>query len=298
MKKNALIALFAFAIAGFSLTSCSDSDDAPVTQDPIENPNPDPNPNPNPSTTKYKHRVLIEDLTGTWCQYCPRVSYAIQQVKANEVHGDKVVPVAIHYSFYEQYPDPMQISAGPILDELFSNSYGLTGYPFGLINRTNKWTSPENNNLAQVFNAVNQQGSSVGIKISSNLTTTGGTITADFNFSEGYQNLKYTIYVLEHNVITPDSPQSNSTGYFNGEGANFVHNDVLRAVSGTVTGNTLGTVTAGQSITKDNQSVEYTLFNNDLSKVEVVVFVTDASGKVLNVKAAHANQTADFEIVN
>ena len=302
MKKNALIALFAFAIAGFSLTSCSDSDDAPVTQDPIENPNPDPNPdpnpNPNPVTTRYQHKVLIEDVTGTWCQYCPRVSYAIQQVKANEVHGDKVVPVAIHYSPYVQYPDPMQISAGPILDELFSNSYGLTGYPFGLINRTNKWTSPENNNLAQVFNAINQQGSSVGIKISSNLTTTGGTITADFNFSEGYQNLKYTIYVLEHNVITPDSPQSNSTGYFNGEGANFVHNDVLRAVSGTVTGNTLGTVTAGQSITKDNQTVEYTLFNNDLSKVEVVVFVTDASGKVLNVQVAPANTAIEYQMLN
>lgn len=300
MKKNALIALFAFAIAGFSLTSCSDSDDAPVTQDPIENPNPDPNPNPNPNpvTTRYQHRVLIEDATGTWCQFCPRVSYGIEQAKSNATHGDNVVAVAIHHSNYDTYPDPMQISANNSLVNMFANSYGLEGFPFGLINRTAVWDYPEPNNLAQVFNSINQQGSPVGIKISSNLTTSGGTITADFKFSEGYQNLKYTVYVIENGVITPSSPQSNTTGYYNGEGANFVHNDVLRAASGTVTGNTLGTVTAGQSITKDNQSVEYTLFNNDLSKVEVVVFVTDASGKVLNVKAAHANQTADFEIVN
>lgn len=300
MKKNALIALFAFAIAGFSLTSCSDSDDAPVTQDPIENPNPDPNPNPNPVTTRYQHRVLIEDATGTWCQFCPRVSYGIEQAKSNATHGDKIVAVAIHQSYDNNgtYDDPMEIPAGNTLINMYASNHGLTGFPFGLINRTAVWDYPEPNNLAQVFNSINQQGSPVGIKISSNLTTSGGTITADFKFSEGYQNLKYTVYVIENGVITPSSPQSNTTGYYNGEGANFVHNDVLRAVSGTVTGNTLGTVTAGQSITKDNQSVEYTLFNNDLSKVEVVVFVTDASGKVLNVKAAHANQTADFEIVN
>lgn len=305
MKKRLLLGTLVIAALGFTATSCSSDTEetgtnTPITGDP-NNPTPNPNPGNGGSTTaKYKHRVLIEDATGTWCQYCPRVSYAIQQAKANATHGDKIVAVAIHQSYDNNgtYDDPMEIPAGNTLINMYVSNHGLTGFPFGLINRTTKWASPENNKLAQVFNAINQQGSPVGIKISSNLTTSGGTITAEFKFSQGYENLKYSVFVLENNVVTPQSPQSNSTGYFNGQGANFVHNDVLRAVSGTATGNALGTVTPGQSITKDNQTVTYSLFNNDLSKVEVVVFVSDASGKVLNVRAAHANTTADFEIVS
>lgn len=249
---------------------------------------------PTPSNgEKYVHKVLIEDATGTWCQYCPRVSYGIQQAKGNAANGKNVVAVAIHTGV-SGYPDPMQIPAGATITNLFSSSYGLTGFPFGLINRTAKWTIPEPSNLAQVFNAVNQQGSPVGIKISSELTTTGGTVSASFKFSAGYEDLKYSIYIIENEVTTPQSPQSNSTGYFGGQGANFVHNDVLRAVSGTATGNGLGSVTSGQEISKEKESVNFTLFNNDLSKVEVIVFVTDKSGKVLNVQSTHANQSIDY----
>lgn len=293
MKKRLLFGALAIASIGFIATSCNSDSEETGTNSPITN---DPG-NGGSTTTIYKHRVLIEDATGTWCQHCPRVAYAIQQAKANAANGDKIVAVAVHEGI-SNYPDPMQIDAGVTLVNMYTNNFGLTGFPFGLINRTVKWNYPEPNNLAQAFNAINQQGSPVGIKISSNLTTSGGTITAEFKFSQGYENLKYSVFVLENNVVTPQSPQINTTGYFNGQGANFVHNDVLRAVSGTATGNALGTVTPGQSITKDNQTVTYSLFNNDLSKVEVVVFVTDASGKVLNVRSAHANTTADFEIVS
>jgi len=286
MKKRLLLGAFLAISLSFSTTSCSNDDSK-------EDKTVDGN-----SSAKFQHKVLIEDATGTWCQYCPRVTYAIEKAKENATHGNKVVAVAIHSSPYSQYPDPMQIPAGVVIDNLFYNSYGLTGYPFGLINRTAKWSGPENNNLAQVFNSLNLQGSPVGIKISSNLTNTGGTITANFKFAQEYENLKYTIYVIENGVVTPQSPQSNSTGFYGGQGANFVHNDVLRAVSGTATGNTLGSVTANQEVSKTGQNVSYTLFNNDLTKVEVVVFVSDASGKVLNVQSAHANETVDYQTLN
>lgn len=285
MKKRILFGAFLALALGLTSTSCgSDDSKDSKTVEPTTN-------------ATYQHKVLIEDATGTWCQYCPRVSYAIQKAKENQEHGGKVVAVAIHKGV-SQYADPMQIPAGVTIDNMFSQSYGLTGYPFGLINRTAKWKTPENNSLSQVFNAINKKGSHVGIKISSNLTNTGGTITANFKFSQGYEDLKYTIYVIENGVVTPQSPQSNSTGYYGGQGANFVHNDVLRAVSGTATGNTLGNVTVNQEVTKADQSVSYTLFNNDLTKVEVVVFVSDDSGKVLNVQSAHANQTVEYQFFN
>lgn len=295
MKKNALIALFAFAIAGVSLTSCSDSDDAPVTQDPIVNPNPDPNPDPNPNpnpTAKFQHKVLLEDITGTWCPACPIASDAIKQAKQNSANGDKVVAAVIHIG-RSDYPDPMEFQRGySLYTSVFVPKYGSGGsfsFPTVAINRGVAWNQQ---GIAPFFNAINQQGSDVGIKINSELTTTGGNITATFKFNEGYENLKYNVYVIEQGVVT-NSPQAGTA-----EGANYVHYDVLRAISGTISGNVLGNVTAGQEIVKSGQNVEYTLFNNDLSKVEVVVFVTDSSGKVLNVQVAPANTAIEYQMLN
>lgn len=304
MKKRLLLGALLIASIGFTATSCSsDSEDTgtntPITGDPGNGGgnNNGGDGNGGNTTTMYQHKVLIEDVTGTWCQWCPRVTYAIEKVLEHQTLGNKIVPVAIHYG------DAMQISAGQTLDSFFD----VDGYPFALIDREAKWDSPQNNNLAQVYNKINQQGSPIGIKISSNLNTTGGTVTANFKFSQGYENLKYHIFVIENNVVLASSPQKNSTTFYGGNGdpqapsthPEFIHNDVLRAVSGTVTGNTLGTVTAGQELTKENQSVNYTLYNNDLSKVEIVVFVTDNTGKkVLNVQKAHANETLDYQILN
>lgn|SRR5690554_114058 len=270
-------------IMGAMFVSCS-SDDSTSRDD--DNPN---------VGTKYVHKVLIEDATGTWCQYCPRVTYAIEQAKANEEYGNKVVAVAVHLGI-QQYPDLMQI-AGVMPLYNFYQSTGLTGFPYALINRGDKWSTPEPNNLAQLFNTISKEGSPVGIKISSDLNNSGGTVSASFRFSEGYEGLKYSIFVIENDVKTPQSPQQNTTSYYGGVrvDADFVHNDVLRGFSGSITGNELESVTAGQEVSKTDQSVGFTLFNNDLSKVEVVVFVSDSSGKVLNVQVAHANQTVDYQ---
>lgn len=293
MKKN-IVKLICLSFMIIGTISCS-SDDSTVKIEPNPNDpeNPNPNPNPNPTATKYVHKVLLEDITGTWCPACPVASAAIKSAKENAANGDKVVAAVIHIG-QSSYPDPMQISAGSSLySSYFMPNYGEGGsfyFPTVAINRGPvAW---QQQGLAQFFNAINQDGSSVGIKISSDLTTTGGTVNADFKFSEGYQNLKYNVYVIEQSVVT-SSPQAGTN-----EGANYVHYDVLRAISGTVTGNTLGNVTADQEVAKADQSVTYTLFNNDLSKVEVVVFVTDNSGKVLNVQKAKANETVDYQMMN
>lgn len=292
MKKRLLLGALVIAALGFTATSCSSDTEETGTNTPITN---DPN-NPDPgnggsTTARYQHRVLIEDFTGAWCGWCPRVSYSIEQVTAHQTLGDKIIPVAIHNG------DVMQIPAQSAISQLF----GIQGYPTAYINRKNLWNSPENNNLAQVYNSINTQGSPVGIKIASNLTTSGGTITASFKFSQGYENLKYHIFVLENGVVRTDDPQSNYTTFYGGQDEipNFVHNDVLRGVSGTVTGNSLGTVTGGQEIVKSNQTITYTLNNNDLTKVDVVVFVTDNTGKnVINVQRAHANETVDYQVIS
>lgn len=290
MKKN-FLKLICLSMLTIGAVSCSSSDDATVIIEPNPNDpeNPNPNPDPNPQA-KFVHKTLIEDVTGAWCQWCPRVTHAIELATSHATLGDKVIPVAVHYG------DVMQISAGNVLNNFFN----VDGYPFAIINRGSTWESPENNKLAQVYNSINQNGSPVGIKISSDLTNNGGTITASFKFNEGYQGLKYVAYIIENEVIRTDDPQKNSTSFFGGisPNPNFIHNDVLMAVAGNARGNDLGDVTTNSEIVKSNQAVQYTLNNNDLSKVEVVVFVTDSTGKnVLNVQKAKANETVDYQML-
>lgn len=296
MKKRLVFGALLLASIGFTTVACSEDTEETGTNTPITgnpgggNDNPGGGNNGN-TAARYQHKVLIEDYTGAWCGWCPRVSHSIELVTAHATLGSNIIPVAIHTG------DEMEIPASGAIRNLFA----VNSFPTAFVNRTAKWTSPENNNLAQVYNSINQQGSTIGIKISSTLTNTGGTVTADFKFSEGYQDLKYHIYVLENNVIRTDDPQENYTNFYNGQAVipNFVHNDVLMAVSGTATGNALGTVTAGQEVNKSNQSVTYTLNNNDLSKVDVVVFVTDSTGKqVLNAQRTKANTTVDYQVIN
>jgi len=283
-KKIILGALIAFAF-GIVTTSCSSSDDSK-----------DDNNNTTDTGVRYEHKVLIEDFTGTWCQWCPRVTYSIEKALEHETLGNKIVPVAVHSG------DIMEISAGKTLDREFNKKQT---YPFAILNRADDWISPQNNNLAQVYNKIDQTGSPVGIKISSQLTNSGGTVSATFKFSQNFSNLKYSIYILENNVVLPSSPQKNSTTYYGGNGnpnspssqPDFIHNDVLRAVFGTATGNALEATSAGKEVAKTSQNVTYNLYHNNLSKVEVVVFVSDASGKVLNVQKAHANETVDYILV-
>src|SRR5690606_22782994 len=42
---------------------------------------------------KFTKRILIEDFTGTWCGYCPRVMYALENL-ANQT--EDMVMIGIH----------------------------------------------------------------------------------------------------------------------------------------------------------------------------------------------------------
>ena len=93
-----LIKFSSLAIATL-LMSCGGGDDNPSTGGTT-----------NPSTPiagKFQKNVLIEDYTGTWCQYCPRVAYGIQLVEAANI---KAFPVAIHRGGGSAY-DPFNYNA-------------------------------------------------------------------------------------------------------------------------------------------------------------------------------------------
>ncbi len=148
---------------------------------------------PNPNI--YVHKVLIEDFTGTWCQWCPRVSHSIELVHRRT---ENVVVAALHRgaSAGSQY-DPFNLADAGALE----SALGVIGYPTAFINRSTAWTSPENNNVSQPIDMI-KEGSAYGIYISSELTTTSGTIDVSITFNKDLSNAKVVVYVMEDLQLT------------------------------------------------------------------------------------------------
>lgn len=282
MKRNFFKGFLALA-TGLAFVACGNDNDGGKKN--IDNNNNNGNIN---ASTKFVHKTLIENMTGAWCGACPSMASAIATAQGHSTLGSKVISISVHRGDAMQTNQSNNFIGNYVkFDTRIEPGSNEIYFPFSMLNRTVGWPG----NAAAVYNSVNQEGSPIGIKIESNLSNTGGTVNATFKFNSGYQDLSYHIVILEQDVKINQAQTGSS------QGANYIHKNVFRYGLDGYNGTSLGTVTAGQEVVKNNQSVSYTLIGNDVSKAEVVVFVTDKDGKVLNVQKAKANQTQDYEVV-
>lgn len=245
-----------------------------------------------PTATKFNQNVLIEDYTGTWCGYCPRISYAIELVEEQttdayvvSIHRGSTNPSSGSY-------DPYNYSAGAL-----ENLIGLEGYPTGMLNRTTEWNSPEPSYVNQVINLTSGQAD-VGLALSPTLND--NTMNIDVNVKFGGQfsasNAKLVVYVLEDGL---EFNQTNYTSYYGGGSVipNFEHNHVLRA---SLT-NLLGDQIPASEYSADNVyqvnfngAVPSNVANTENMSV-VAVVIDGSSNAAVNVRGADFGDTQTFE---
>lgn len=82
------------------------------------------------------HKIVAEEVTGTWCGYCVRGIVAMEKMRAE--HPDDYIGIAVHCGSVN-WPDAMALDREIYNDLLFS-SLGMTGYPHCTINRQKKTT--------------------------------------------------------------------------------------------------------------------------------------------------------------
>lgn len=242
------------------------------------------------SETNFVKRVLIEDYTGTWCGYCPRVAHAIELAKQQ---SDKIVAVAIHRpssvptsSVYDPYNfDASELEA----------TLSAEGYPKGFLNRKTQWSFPEPNNIGQVLTLT--QGANPKLGLAINSTVSNGTISMEVStkFANDFSNLRLVVYVLENGLIYD---QHNYTTYYGGASIieDFEHNHTLRATLTHILGDAIGnteTVTGNTYTRTFNVAVPANVAN--ASNLEFVAFIVDQNGNALNVRQALPGDTQDFE---
>jgi Outer membrane protein Omp28 len=242
------------------------------------------------SETNFVKRLLVEDYTGTWCGYCPRVAWGIELLHAQT---ENFVPVSIHRpssnpnsSVY----DPYNYDTSELEDVI-----NVPGYPKGMLNRMTQWNFPEPDNLSQAIALTQGENPRLGLALTP--VVSNGTISLDVNvkFSNNFSGLKLVVYVLENGLLYE---QHNYTDYYDSVDVieDFDHNHVLRGVLTPLLGETID---ASQTVINNvytksyNVSVPATV--NNASNIEFVAFVVDASGKALNVRKATTGDVQDFE---
>ena len=234
----------------------------------------------NPTPIEYKQYVLVEDYTGTWCGYCTRVSYAIEQV---EKETDDAVIIAIHQG------DPMAFSQ---VSSMMSN-FGVTGFPTAFIDRTTRWTPPEPSNIAQVTGKLTKKAYAA-LAMDSSIDDDLLTIKVKLKMGYNYKALKLGLYILEDGI---KYDQKNWTSYYVGDPLkNFEHNHVLRKSITGILGDQIPSDKVGhdKEFEKEFQYVIPNEFNKD--KIKMVAFVTEASKKeTINVRSSKIGETQTFE---
>lgn len=207
----------------------------------------------------FQHRVLIEDFTGAWCGWCPRVTQSIEDLEKTD--HDKIIGIGLHNGDKFAFTPHENNLYTAIANKIGVDISKGRSFPFAVLNRAEQWEAATSNTMkTNQALALAKNNSEIGIKISSELGDTSGKINVSLKFNASYSDLKYVVYVVEDNLILA---QENYTSNFGGKGKKkeFVHNGVVKAVND-VNGVTVTNSTSGSEFSSGDISVTYKKFEN------------------------------------
>jgi hypothetical protein len=254
----------------------------------------------------FTQKILLEDCTGAWCGYCPRVAFQLENYKASHPN---CISLAVHGGGSGNV-DPMKFQ----YYSTFNSAFAVGGYPTAVFNRKKQpdgsygW-SESNSDLDAALKA----GAPLGLAISS--TTDGSSVTGSVKVKFGVTTtkaMKIVIALVENGIIYPQtnyySAQYGATPYIYGGVSpvnDFVHNGVLRRTAT----NLLGDAIPVSQETKDNiWELPFTMslsgntaeatYTAVPANCSIIAFVTDATTTnkgVYNVQYATVGSVKNFD---
>lgn len=235
------------------------------------------------TTAAYKHRVLVEEYSGTWCGNCPRILYGVDLVHRQT---DKAIVVSTHLF----NSDPFITTEGNNL----AAQQGVGGVPTGYINRTMGWTGPQYENVSQVINAI-QASAPAGIAINSSISGNNISITVKAAYAQPLTGgAKLTVYLVEDKLYF--TQRNYSSNLYNGQAniPNFEYNGVIRDVVSSLSGDAIG---ASGNANEKTYSLAVPGNIANINNTRIVAFITNSNGTVVNVQDVKVGETKMFEIL-
>ena len=243
---------------------------------------------------KVQHKAVIEEITGTWCPYCPRGQYAMELI--SEQFPDDVIRIAGHfqdtfmvkqyYPYLERYigrAPKCELGRNGIIDPYYGSTYmkdpNSFGTPFG---------------IADDIRAELKRSSEAEIKLNVQRQGSWLTFTTNVTFFTNLDECDYKLayFVLEDGLV---AEQLNN---YNVEPAyptlehlkelpyvikDQVHNDVVRAVYSPLgmEGSLTGAIEEGKTKTHV-YGVQAIDSIDNINKARAVVLLLNKAGRIVN----------------
>ncbi|MGY5351570.1 Omp28-related outer membrane protein [Wenyingzhuangia sp. IMCC45533] len=227
----------------------------------------------------FTQKVVVEDYTGTWCGWCPRVSQAIDLVKAQ---SSKVFVVKIHDNDIMENDYSIALKAANQVES----------HPTAFINRQNKWTGSQPDNLDKVLSKAIGT-TQLGLAVNSILFNQQMTISVAAGFAEDTTGLKLVVFVLEDKII---ASQLNYTSFYHGENPvlNFEHNNVIIYAATNVLGDDI-TATRGIKHKQFTVDLSDKIISNASNTAILAMLVDENNNQVMNAQYAKVNAHKVFD---
>ncbi|MBM3414339.1 MAG: Omp28-related outer membrane protein [Bacteroidetes bacterium] len=254
----------------------------------------------NPTVTTYTRKAYVEDFTGTWCGWCPLMSYTLEQKQ--QQHGSKLIFVGMHYGPTGGQFDPYHSNTFLSL----MNRYGINAFPTGLVNRQ---TVVSSSTLASNIDFAVAAESYVGIKLETTVTGTDCALNTTVKFGSDFskKNVKLVLMLIEDglkynqvNYLAGNSSYQTHPYYSAGNPIpNYTHNGVFRrSITASLEGDAIpvaNTGLGGQYV--NNTIVSVTGIPTGKGKIVALVINdtgSNASTQVLNAQSVIIGQTQSF----
>ena len=149
----------------------------------------------------YLWKVVAEEVTGTWCQYCVRGIGAMNYMRENDPEG--FIGIAIHNNSSSTVPDSMAIS-GEEYRKWVMATYSMNGYPHCVLNRNAQY-SIDPGIIPTTAASIKRNGQNYyGLTLSATYNPETNRIAADTEvlFAKDFDNTNFKLaYIVIENDV-------------------------------------------------------------------------------------------------
>lgn len=163
----------------------------------------------------YRHVVVAEEITGTWCGYCVRGIAAMSQMK--EDYPDEFIGIAVHAGS-SNWPDPMEMLD---YNNWLFNRFNMSGYPHCTVNRSST-TTGDPGNIPYYFNTYAYKDVEYGLGLSASVDASSRVVNAHTDLysikDNDNANLRLAYVMIENDVHSEESVFWSQSNYYAGGG--------------------------------------------------------------------------------